>query len=71
MKTTVTVTPKEAEKDISYPYWGKAGNGDIVFFEAKNTGTRHNGNCGYWKYMDLWDESMFTPIIGTITITQE
>jgi len=75
MKQTVTVWPKEAKKR-EYPYWGETKEGRLVFFESSKTGVIHQVSENEDQYKigtrrEDWVESIFTPIVGTITITQE
>jgi hypothetical protein len=76
MKTTVTVTPNYKKAENKYPYFAEYKDSlhhTIVWFISK-------GKCIIvWaktyettgKVTDNFNERIFTPIIGTITITQE
>lgn len=81
MKQTVTVTPEEAKKEeMKYPYFGQMKCGCMVFFIAPKTGVKIHDACPNSQnpisvpagdYDTDWMEQSFTPIVGTITITQE
>ncbi len=77
MKTTVTVTPKEAKTEyVKYPYFGRyainKNDEIIIFFTEEDTGLCLKDNYGReGVYKSSWEESQFEPFIGTITITQE
>ena len=73
MKTKVTVAHKKANEEGSkYPYYGQHNDGQIVLFLDNQVGIAITGSSCY-KIGDKrsFNTTVFPPIIGTITITQE
>lgn len=68
-KIIVNVNRKNKEPSKKYPYIGISRNGNIVIFTSPQKGPVLQGR--YDKIGEVsndWDESMFTPFIGTIEI---
>lgn len=61
---------KNTEQQRSYPYLGKAKNGQIVFFGSEKKGMNLNGiGCQIGHITDVWNEGAFTPLPPSESIT--
>jgi hypothetical protein len=71
IKTTVVETTVKNTK--VYPYIGVSDSGTVVLFSALCRGTllAQGGTNPIGYNSDIWMERNFTPLRGSITLTQE
>jgi hypothetical protein len=74
MSIRVTVNNANPLASKQYPYLG-VNEGTIVLFTGKDTGTVLYDNTksgdGLGKNIDFWDERVFAPFQGEITLRNE